>query len=181
MKKFFLVAIALIFVFLLAQCSTSKTIVSPEKVSQLLSTKSFRFFAEKANPSGMDAVNVMNAMRPAASTQILNLQPGYGVDFTPKKITSNLPYFGRMYKASMDPQKNAYNFTVEKFSIDDSKSSTKKAVFVYNVNDAQNIIRMILEIFPNGRAYLSIDSNDRQLISYDGYVDSMPEKDEKSK
>ncbi|MGZ5284650.1 MAG: DUF4251 domain-containing protein [Kaistella sp.] len=29
---------------------------------------------------------------------------------------------------------------------------------------------MIMEVFKNGKAYVSIDSNDRAPITYDGYI-----------
>lgn len=168
MKKSFFYIVAILFIF--SSCSSSKAYIDPQKTQELLSSGNFSFQAEKANPTNMDVINVMNSMPYNNSARILTLDPGYSVDFKTDEIVSQLPYFGRMFVANMDPQKNGYNFTSKSFTIDKSKSSDKKTVWIVNFNDLPQVRQIFLEIYKNGRAYLSINSNDRQAISYDGYI-----------
>jgi hypothetical protein len=126
--------------------------------------------ATKANPTNSDVINVINSMPNASSVRMLNLDYGYDVVIKEKEIMVTLPYFGRMYNPSYDSSKNSYRFTSKDFSI--NKKQNKKGNWVYTINpkDAEGVRTIYLEIYRNGNAYLSIDSNDRQPISYDGYI-----------
>lgn len=170
MKRYFVYTLFLLGFLTIFSCGSSKNAADYLKVQSLLSSGDFSFMAERANPTNMDVINVMNSFPNMGSSRMLTLDPGYSVDFTSTKVTANLPYFGRMFTANMDPTKNGYNFKSEKFSVDHSKSTSKKTVLVYNVQDLQNVQQIFLEIYPNGRAFLSINSNDRQAISYDGFI-----------
>ncbi|SKC00167.1 protein of unknown function [Soonwooa buanensis] len=59
-----------------------------------------------------------------------------------------------------------------------SKTQNKKGnwVVTINVNDQSNTPTFILEVFKNGSAFLSINANDRQPISYDGYISNLNAK-----
>lgn len=160
--------------FSLFSCSTSKITVDSAKVKSLMASGEFRFIAEKANPTNSDVINVMNSFPGYTSSRFLSLDPGYGVNFTKTKLSFALPYFGRLYVANLDPQKNGFDFDTVDFTVDNSRSTVKKTVFLYNLKESQGIQQMYLEVYPNGRAYLSINSNDRQPISYDGYVADLP-------
>ena len=157
-------------------CSSGRAYLDPLKTEQLLSSGNFSFNAERANPTNADFINVMNSFPGAGSSRMLTLDPGYTVDFSKEEINAQLPYFGRMFIANMDTRKNGYDFKSKDFTIDKSRSTDKKTVFAVNVNDQTNIRQIFLEVFKNGRAYLSINSNDRQAISYDGYISETPKK-----
>lgn len=173
MKKLILFLGAFFLTMNIVSCSASQTVVNPEKVQQLITAKEFSFQAERANPVSMDAINVIASMK-SNGNQILNLSPGYSVNFYTHKIDSHLPYFGRVFMPSLNPDKNSFDFSVDQFTLDTSKSTSKKSVFIYSVQHSQNINKMVLEIYPNGRAYLSVDASDRQPISYDGYISDLP-------
>lgn len=162
------VTFLLAFIFLSA-CSSQNAPMSAE-VQSLLQKNEFTFTAERANPNNLDVINVLNSLPNGGASRILNLDPGYTIEITKDKIDVNLPYFGRMYNASMDPKKNSYRFTTKDFTI--KKDEGKKGSTIYTIvaNDHQNIRNINIEAFGNGRAYVSIDSNDRQPISYDGYI-----------
>ncbi|MDR2206366.1 MAG: DUF4251 domain-containing protein [Flavobacteriaceae bacterium] len=171
MKNIFKYILVFLVAFSFQNCSSSsKVYATPEKLQTLLNSENFTFVAEKANPTGMDVIKVMNSISPAGSSQVLDLSPGYFVKFSNGEMNVDLPYFGRMYVTNFDPNKNGFDFTSKKFTIDKSKSTQKKTLWVINVNDNQSIGQIYLEITKTGKAYISISSTDRQAISYDGYI-----------
>lgn len=149
---------------------TSQSSVTPAHVSELLDKGEFTFMAERANPTSSDVVNIMNSLPTSTSSQILNLDYGYTMELKKNELTLTLPYFGRMYTPNYDNTKNSYRLTSKDFTI--AHSSGKKGSTLYTIlpKDQQNIRRIMLDVYKNGKAYLSIDANDRQGISYDGYI-----------
>ena len=101
---------------------------------------------------------------------MLNLDSGYTIELKKEKVTVTLPYFGRMYISSMSPEKNSYRFTSEKFTVTESRGSKGKSVITIVFGDQHQVQKINMEIFSNGKAYVSVASNDRQPISYDGYI-----------
>lgn len=162
------ITVLLTLVFL-SSCSTQNISNSPA-VAELLEKGEFTFMAERANPSNLDVVNVMNSIPGGSSSRILNLDSGYTIEIRKDELQVTLPYFGRMYTASMDPSKNSYRFTSKDFSVKRSEGKKGRSIFTIIANDQQNIGSINMEVFKNGKAYVSIDSNDRQPISYDGYI-----------
>lgn len=161
--------------FLLGSCASSGIQINPQKVQELIQSKNFRFVAQRANPTNLDVVNILNSLPNYSANRVLNLDPGYGVNFSSTEIKTSLPYFGRSYVAQFgDTSKNGYNLTLKNFSVDASKSTKKKTILNYSINDSQEIQQIIIEIYPNGRAYVSINSQQRQPISYDGYITDLP-------
>jgi hypothetical protein len=126
--------------------------------------------AEHANPTGNDVVNIINSLPNSSASNILNLDYGYSLVLKKEKITIDLPYFGRMYTPNYDSSKNAFNFTSKDFTIKETFGKKGSSIYTIMMKDQQNINRLVLEVYKNGKAYLSITANDRQFISYDGYI-----------
>ena len=168
MKKIFLASF--VFILMILQSCASQNGLAPQLVEEILSKDQFTFMATRANPTNNDVMNVINSLPNASSSRMLNLDYGYDVVIKEKEITVTLPYFGRLYNPSYDSSKNSYRFTSKDFSI--NKKQDKKGNWVYTINpkDTENVRTLYLEDYKNGKAYLSIDSNDRQPISYDGYI-----------
>lgn len=168
MKKIFFLSLSFIFASLIS--CTSQSNLDPKLLEELTSNNQFTFMAERANPTNNDVINVMNSLPNGASSRILNLDYGYTVVLKEKEIEVTLPYFGRMYNPSYDTSKNSYRFTTKDFDL--NKIQNKKGNWVYTIKpkDVQNVGEIFIEIYKSGKAYVSIDSNDRQPISYDGYV-----------
>lgn len=150
-------------------CSSQNYLTTSE-TENLLQGKEFTFMAKKAIPTSNDVVNVLSGMRGNTATRILDLDYGYTVVITKDKLESTLPYFGRTYTPSMDPDKQSYRFTSKDFTISQSNGKKNVQIITIQPRDVSHIRRMSMEVFPNGKAYLTIDANDRQLISYDGYL-----------
>ena len=150
-------------------CS-SKNTVANANITNLLKENEFTFMAQRANPTNYDVVNVINSLPNSASSQILNLDYGYSLKITENEIVAELPYFGRMFNSNYDNTNNSYRFTSKDFTLTQKPGKKGSTIYFINTKDQQNVRRMILEVFPNGKAYLNIDSTDRQPISYDGYI-----------
>lgn len=157
-------------VMILTNSCDTQSNVNTEKVTSLLQSTEFTFLAEHANPTSYDVVNVLNSLPNSSSSNILNLEYGYTVEIKKDEIKVDLPYFGTMYTPNFDSEKNSFRFTSKDFKI--NKTAGKKGSTIYSIQpkDQQNINNIILEVYKNGKAYLSIRANDRQSISYDGYI-----------
>lgn len=168
MKNTVLMSVMFLLTFLFS--CTSQTYVDEKSLDQFINSNELTFMAKRANPTNFDVINVMNSMPNNNSARMLNLDYGYSVVLKDKELTVNLPYFGRLFNPSYDTSKNSYNFTSKDFTI--SKVQNKKGNWVYTLSpkDQNNIKVIYLEIFKNGAAFVSIDSSDRQAISYDGYI-----------
>lgn len=176
MKNLCKIVCASLIMIVMNACSSAGNMPS-QKVADLLQSGEFTFMAERANPTGGDVVNVLNSLPNSSSSRMLNLDYGYTLQIKQNVVKAELPYFGRMFTPSYDTSKNSYRFTSKDFTME--KIEGKKGSAVYNMTpkDLQNIRKINLEVFKNGKAYLSIDSNDRQPISYDGYImANTPEK-----
>lgn len=169
MKNLFKIGIAIITITLVYSCTTQSK-YAPANIESLLKTNQFTFVAERANPTNLDVVNVMNSIPGSSSSRMLNLDPGYTIEIKADELNVTLPYFGRMYSANMDPSKNSYRFTTKDFIVDKKEGKKGSTVFTIVANDQQNIRNINMEVFKNGKTYVWIESNDRQSISYDGYI-----------
>ena len=169
MKNLFNITSVLLFSIAMMSCSTQSP-VNSANVAALLQNEEFTFVAERANPTGSDVINIMNSLPGSSSGRLLNLDSGYTIEIKKDKMEVTLPYFGRMYTANMDPSKNSYRFTSTDYTMVRSEGKKGSAVFTINTKDQQNPAQIILQVYGTGKAYVSIDSNDRQPISYDGYV-----------
>ncbi len=169
MKKLLKIVFAGSFALMLASCTSQSTVPSA-KVEALLQAGEFTFMAERANPMGNDVVNILNSLPNTSSSQMLNLDYGYTLQIKKDEVKAELPYFGRMYTANMDPSKNSYRFTSKDFTF--TENDGKNGSLMYNIvtKDLSNNAQLSLQVFKSGKAYLSVSSNDRQPISYDGYI-----------
>ena len=85
-------------------------------------------------------------------------------------MISNLPYYGRAYSASINPSENGLNFTSTNF--DYTVTPRKKGGWevLIKPKDANNVREMTFTIFENGTASLYVTSNNRESISFNGYI-----------
>lgn len=174
MKTLLKTMTALLGLIFLSSCAT-QNINKSVAVETLLEKGEFTFVAEYANPTNPDVVKVMNSIPRGSSSRMLNLDSGYTIEIRTNVLKVTLPYFGRMYTEIIEPSKNIYQIRTEDFTTKDfviNKKDGKKGSSVYTIvaNDQQNIRTINMEVFNNGKANIWVDSNDRQSISYDGYI-----------
>ncbi|SHN17424.1 DUF4251 domain-containing protein [Chitinophaga sp. CF418] len=107
---------------------------------------------------------------PTSPTMNRQLTSDYDVKFSPDTIISYLPYFGRAYNAPMDPTKGGIQFTSTKF--DYTQTARKKGGWdiVIKPHDTQDTRLMSLSVSETGYASLQVISNNRQPITFNGYI-----------
>lgn len=132
-------------------------------VKTLIDSKNFVFEVQSVNP---------------ASGGTRQLTPYYNLKVFGDTLASELPYFGRAYVAPINPRQSGFSFTTTEF--DYTVSNRKKGGWDINIKpkDATIDVReMVLTIFDNGSASLIVTSNNRQPISYYGYIRQRSDKD----
>lgn len=171
MKKY--ISIIFTFAFLMIfQNGFSQTKVESQNLTELLNSEDFSFRAERATPTNYDVINVMNSMPNSTSTRILDLSgSNYSIDVRKDKLEVTLPYFGRVFNPTYgNTSQSGYRFTSKDFTVNKTQGKKGKWIVKIKVNDQSSVDEIIIEVFKNGKAYTSIRSNDRQPISYDGFI-----------
>lgn len=165
---------SLILIFGLALMTVScgsQTYLDPATLSSVVENKEFDFNATKAFPTNYDVINVMNAMPGSTGTRILNLDPGNGFNLKKDLFSVYLPYFGRAFNVNPgDANNGGIRFESKEFTVKQSVGKKGNALFVITPRDQKESYVFNLEIFKNGSAFLSVSSNNRQPISFDGNI-----------
>ena len=169
MKNLINILSTAVLLILMNSCTSTANLPSA-KVTELLRNGEFTFMAEQAQPSNYDVVNVMNSLPRSSSSRMLDLDYGYTIVLKKSELRVELPYFGRMYSPSYDNANNSYRFTSKDFTINQQTGKKGSTVYTILTKDQPTIRRIIMEVFSNGKTYVSIDSNDRTPISYNGYL-----------
>ena len=182
MKKYISFIFILGFLLSFQSCSSQMgTGGDAQAVTALVSSGDFSFHAQRATPTNYDVINVMNSLPNTTSTRILDLSgSNYSIDVRKDKLDVALPYFGRVFNPSYgNTSQSGYRFTTKDFTVSQSAGKKGKSVVKIKVNDQSTVDEITIEVFKNGRAFTSIRSNDRQPISYDGYITKNEEPKEK--
>jgi hypothetical protein len=173
MKKYLFLTILSAFLLVFQNCS-SQTSPAENGSNAAINLKNFVFHAERANPMSYDAVNVVSSLPGGSISRILDISSNnYTFSVKENALESVLPYFGTRYNAAYgNTDLNSYRFNSKDFAISQSQGRKSKTVIKIQPKDVSYVSEIYLEVFPNGKAYLSIKGNDRQPISYDGFVRS---------
>lgn len=171
MKKYISLIFIFGFVFFFQSCSSQASAVDSKTVDALVDSQEFTFHAQRANPTNYDVINVMNSIPNSTSMRILELNGDYTITINKNNLEVVLPYFGRVFNPTFgNTDKNGYRFSSKDFTV--SKSQNKKGNWTLKIkpNDTSNVDEINIEIFKSGKAFVSMRSNDRQPITYDGYI-----------
>lgn len=171
MKKHISIATLSIFCLFFQNC-TSQSKVSNDNVVELVNSEEFTFHAERANPTNYDVLNVMNSLPNSPSTRMLQLNgENYAIEIKKNQLAVVLPYFGRLYNSSYgNTNGNGYRFVSKDFTVTKTQSKKGNSIFTIKPKDGNNVTDIYIEVYKNGKAFTSIKSNDRQPITYDGYI-----------
>ncbi|WP_165851981.1 DUF4251 domain-containing protein [Mucilaginibacter terrenus] len=151
----------------LAQSSkAAKKAAKEAAVKQMIEAKDFVFTARFMYPMG-------GGQR--------YIDPYYDLRVNKDTVTSFLPYWGVAYSGAgyNNPDDNGIKFTSTKFNYrteGDKKGGWK---IYFKPTDVRTVNQMILTVASNGNADLSVISNNRQQIRFDGYVDEKPKPKQK--
>jgi hypothetical protein len=157
----FIVLLSLLFASGFAQEKTKKELKEEKKIElqkqteALVNSKEFIFVGRTAIPSGMRSVN-------------LTSNTNY-VKFQPEMIESEMPYYGRAYGSAGYGGDSGVKFKgkPDEFSIAKGKKNLEVQVVVKGEKDN---FRLNLSVTYSGSASLSITSNNRSSILYNGEI-----------
>lgn len=167
MKTIFSLILALLALGFNASAQTDKA-----TTAKIVAEKNFVFIANTANPlNSNDINNILRQMPGNISGGNINLSgSNYDVKITPDSLVAYLPYYGRSFSAPLNPDENGYKFKSKNFNY--SLTPTKKGSWEILIvtKDVKDSPRLNFSISQNGYASLSIISNNKQSISYNGYL-----------
>lgn len=125
--------------------------------AQLVNSHNYIFKAQMAMPSG-----------PAPTRQLTS---EYDLRVSSDSLIAYLPYYGRAYVAPLDPTQGGIQFTSTKFSY---KVTSKKKGWdiLIKPTDTDQASQMVLSVTTSGYATLQVIGNNRQPISFTGYITS---------
>ena len=162
MKKFALYGIGLFFSALLLQaCGTTRSAAEKEQIAadirHAVERCDFIFEATYAYPTGYRSVY---------------LSPYYNVKVSPDTVKAYLPYYGRAYRAPMDPREGGFNFTSTDFEYKlipvKGKGNWQTEVTIL---DLDRPVTFRFDIWENGTARLDVNDMNRQAISFQGNIE----------
>ena len=98
------------------------------------------------------------------------LNGDYDLSVSVDKIVSFLPYMGRIYTAPIDPANGPLRFTSTDFTY--AIQTKKKGGWDISIKpkDVRSVREFNLHVSDNGYATLQVSGNDRQPVTFYGYV-----------
>jgi len=137
-----------------------------KEIEALIDSKNFVFEAQKVSPQG---------------GRTLNLDYNtYFLKFNTEKTTCDLPFFGRAFNIPYGGGDGGIKFegVPEDIKIEKKKKSYNVKAIVKGKDD---VYTLYFNIFFDGGATLSVNSNNRASISYDGEVEAPKKGDVNTK
>lgn len=98
------------------------------------------------------------------------LTSDYTVEVSKDTVVSYLPFFGKAYAAPIGSTDGGIKFTSTNFEY--KITPRKKGGWDINIKpkDVSDVQQLSLTVYKNGTAYLSVNSTNRQSISYNGHI-----------
>ncbi|SHF65791.1 DUF4251 domain-containing protein [Pedobacter caeni] len=170
-----LLALLIVFSTVQAFAQTDK-----ETTAKLVADQHLVFNATSAMPMANAEVNaVLNKMQNGSGGGMIQLSGSqYQLKINKDSVEAYLPYYGRAYTASMNPDDSGIKFKSKKFSYKTTKK--KKGGWIINIapKDNREVQNLSLSVSENGYAVLNVNSNNRQSISFNGTI-AEPKEDKK--
>jgi hypothetical protein len=125
------------------------------KVQNIINANNFVFVAESALPMG---------------GRTIYLTSPYNVRVSNDTLLADLPYYGRAYSAPINPSEGGIRFTSTNFDykVKDRKKSGWDILIT--PKDTRDVRQLFLTASENGYASLQVTSNNRQAITFTGYI-----------
>ena len=135
-----------------------------KEIEILIDSQNFVFEAQKVTPQGGRLINLDYNM--------------YFLKFNTEKTTSDLPFFGRGYNIGYGSEGGIkFEGKPENIKVEKKK---KNSILKASVKGKDDVYDLTFTIFYNGSATLTVNSNNRSPIFYDGEI-SAPKSDESKK
>ncbi|QSB28497.1 DUF4251 domain-containing protein [Flavobacterium sp. CLA17] len=132
-----------------------KELHEQKETEGLINSKNFVFNAEKANPLGYRMI-------------ILDYNT-YTIKVTEENVVCDLPYFGRAYNVAYGSSDGGMKFEgkPENITIEKKKKSYSIKMIVKGKDD---VYTLLFSVFFDGGTNVSVTSNNKASISYDGEI-----------
>lgn len=157
----------------LAFCSFN-TLAQTDKATtaKIMDSQNYTFVARAATPLNIQDISaVMSRMPGAMMGGTINLNESYyEVKVTPDSVVAFLPYFGRSFTAPINQTEGGVKFTAKKFDYNIKKGKKRGWDVVINANDVGESYRLVFSVGDEGYATLTLNSNAKQSITYQGYL-----------
>src|SRR5215212_1991143 len=137
------------------EVNENKNLKRSSLIQDLIDSKNYVFVAQTAIPIGGRAINLTSP---------------YEVRVSGDTVASDLPYFGRAFVAPINPSDGGIHFTSTNFNY--KVEGRKKGGWDIEIlpKDSKDVRQMHLTLSESGYGTLQVVSNNRQQISYNGYV-----------
>jgi hypothetical protein len=139
---------------------------------EIIENQNFRFIATTALPlSSQDVSAILYKMNSPNGAGAINLTGSqYDLVVTKDSVMAYLPYYGRAYSASMDPNDAGTKFKSKDFKYIKTKRKKGGWNIVIVPKDVKDSQKLTLYVSENGYATLNVSNNNRQPISFNGYL-----------
>lgn len=140
--------------------------------ARVIEDKNFSFVATSALPLNVNEMNnILNRMSGFNNGAMIDLTGGsYDLYVTADTIKAYLPFYGRAFNATLNQDENGYKFSSQDFTYQTTKRKKGGWDIKIDTKDVRNNARMNLNVSENGYAVLSVISNNKQTITYNGYI-----------
>lgn len=147
---------------LLSNCSSSRnaTTLSTDEIQNMVNSSRFIFVADR-----------LTTVR--GTTRYLTNY--YYVNVTKDKLSSFLPFLGRIYHPLLDPTNGPLRFTSTRFTYNVTPKNKNGWEIIIKPQDNSDVQQLRFEIFDNGSTTLDITSLDRDAISFAGRIEKLNE------
>lgn len=157
-KKFLFISIIALVAFNTesnAQNEKNDQSAREQNIAALIDARSYYFKAQSVNPT---------------RGRLIQLTSEYELKVSRDTLRSFLPYFGRAYSAPLGGRSGGIDFTSKDFEY--NQKSRRKGGWDITIRpkDITDVREMFLVVFDNGSASLRVSSNNRDPISYNGYI-----------
>ncbi|WP_316822205.1 DUF4251 domain-containing protein [Pedobacter gandavensis] len=167
-----LLALLIVFSSVQVMAQTDK-----ETTARLVADKHLVFDATAAIPmANADLNKVLSKMPGTAGAGVIQLNGSqYQLIINKDSIEAYLPYYGRAYTSTMNPDESGIKFKSKKFGY--KTTARKKGGWIIDITpkDTKDVRSMSLSISSAGYATLSVNSTNRQPITFNGVI-SEPKK-----
>lgn len=147
---------------------------------KIVENKTYTFVATSALPLNSTDINSVLSKMPGGINNGGNINltgSNYDLRLSPDSLVAYLPFYGRSYNAPLNNEEAGFKFTSTKFVYSETKRKKGGWDIKINTKDVKDSPQMTLTISESGYATLSMVSNNRQAITYNGYLSENSKKD----
>lgn len=125
------------------------------EIHNLVNSKNYVFVAQTVLPIGGRSINLTSP---------------YNLKVSGDTVVSDLPYFGRAFVAPIDPSEAGIQFTSTNFNYNLKERKKGGWDIAILPKDTKDVRQMTLNVTEGGYGTLQVISNNKQQISYNGYI-----------